>query len=168
VLVLGLAHDDGTIRADEVYPVGEACGQTTEQLRSCLRRLVAEDLFVRHGNGRTAVYIATEEGRATLDRGMQRLRLSYAQDRAGRGWDRRWHLAGFAVPESRRAARDGFRDTLIGMGGAAIQGGLYVSPHGWEDDVRREAKRLGMVEHLTLSSTADLEVGGMRDPRELV
>jgi phenylacetic acid degradation operon negative regulatory protein len=168
VLVLGMAHDDGTIRADEVYPVGEACGQTTEQLRSCLRRLVAEDLFVRQGNGRTAVYVATEEGRAALDRGMQRLRLSYAQDRAGRGWDRRWHLAGFAVPESRRAARDGFRDALVGMGGAAIQGGLYVSPHEWEDDVRREAKRLGMSEHLTLSSTADLEIGGMRDPRELV
>jgi phenylacetic acid degradation operon negative regulatory protein len=168
VLVLGMAHDDGTIRADEVYPVGEACGQTTEQLRSCLRRLVAEDLFTRDGGGRTAVYVPTEGGRTALDFGMQRLRLSYAQDRAGRGWDRKWHLAGFAVPESRRAARDGFRDALLGMGGAAIQGGLYVSPHAWEDDVRREAKRLGMVEHLTMSSAAELEVGGVRDPRELV
>lgn len=168
VLVLGMAHDDGTIRADEVYPVGEACGQTTEQLRSCLRRLVAEDLFTREGSGRTAVYVATEAGRAALDWGMQRLRLSYAQDRAGRGWDRKWHLAGFAVPESRRSARDDFRDILLGMGGAAIQGGLYVSPHAWEDDVRREAKRLGMVEHLTLSSAAELEVGGTRDPRDLV
>jgi phenylacetic acid degradation operon negative regulatory protein len=168
VLVLGMAHDDGTIRADEVYPVGEACGQTTEQLRSCLRRLVAEDLFTREGGGRTAVYVATEAGRSVLDFGMQRLRLSYAQDRAGRGWDRKWHLAGFAVPEARRAARDGFRDALLGMGGAAIQGGLYVSPHAWEDDVRREAKRLGMIEHLMLSSAADLEAGGVRDPRELV
>lgn len=168
VLVLGMAHEDGSIRADEVYPVGEACGQTTEQLRSCLRRLVAEDLFTREGSGRDAVYIATEAGRRALDFGMQRLRLSYAQDRAGRGWDRKWHLAGFAVPESRRAARDGFRDVLLGMGGAAIQGGLYVSPHAWEEDVRREAKRLGMVEHLTLSNAADLEVGGIRDPRDLV
>jgi phenylacetic acid degradation operon negative regulatory protein len=167
VLVLGLADEDGTIMADEVYTVGEACGQTAEQLRSCLRRLVAEGQFTREGNGRTAVYTPTEAGRVTLDRGMQRLRLSYAQDRAGRGWDRRWHLAGFAVPEARRAARDGFRDLLLGMGGAAIQGGLYVSPHAWEDDVRREAKRLGMVEHLLLASTAELEVSGVRDPREL-
>jgi len=167
VLVLGLAHDDGTIRADEVYAIGEACGQTAEQLRSCLRRLVAEDLFTREGSGRAAVYAPTEAGRHTLERSMQRLRLSYAQDRAGRGWDRRWHLAGFAVPEARRAARDGFRDLLLGMGGAAIQGGLYVSPHAWEDDVRREAKRLGMIEHLLLASTSELEVGGIRDPREL-
>lgn len=164
---MGMAHEDGTIRAEEVYPVGEACGQTTEQLRSCLRRLVAEDLFTREGSGRTAVYVPTEAGRSALDWGMQRLRLSYAQDRAGRGWDRKWHLAGFAVPESRRTARDGFRDVLLGMGGAPIQGGLYVSPHEWEDDVRREAKRLGMAEHLMLASAADLEVAVVRDPREL-
>lgn len=167
VLVLGLAHDDGSIRAHEVYEVGEACGQTPEQLRSCLRRLVAEELFTRQGTGRTAVYVPTETGRVSLDRGMQRLRLSYAQDRAGRGWDRRWHLVGFAVPEARRAARDGFRDVLIAMGGAPIQGGLYVSPHEWENDVRREAKRLGMVDHLLLASTSELEVNGVRDPREL-
>jgi phenylacetic acid degradation operon negative regulatory protein len=167
VLVLGMAHDDGSIRADEVYPVAEACGQTAEQVRSCLRRLVSEDLFTRQGSGRDAIYVATEAGQSTLTRGMQRMRLSYAQDRAGRGWDRQWHLVGFAVPEARRSTRDGFRDLLLGMGGAAIQGGLYVSPHGWEDDVRREAKRLGMIEHLTLASTAELDVNGVRDPREL-
>ena len=167
VLVLGMAHDDGTIRADEVYPVAEACGQTAEQVRSCLRRLVSEHLFTREGNGRDAIYVPTEAGRTVLDRSMQRLRLSYAQDRAGRGWDRHWHLVGFAVPEARRSIRDGFRDLLLGMGGAAIQGGLYVSPHPWEDDVRREAKRLGMTEHLTLASTPELEVAGVRDPREL-
>ena len=162
-----MAHDDGTILADEVYPVAEACGQTAEQVRSCLRRLVSEGLWVRDGSGREARYQPTEAGQDTLQRGMQRIRMSYAQDRAGRGWDRQWHLAGFAVPEARRAARDGFRDSLLSMGGASIQGGLYVSPHPWEDDVRREAKRLGMAEHLVVASTPELEVGGMRDPREL-
>lgn len=167
VLVMGMAHDDGTILADEVYPVAEACGQTAEQVRSCLRRLVSEGLWTRDGSGREARYLPTEAGQETLTRGMQRVRLSYAQDRAGRGWDRHWHLAGFAVPEARRAARDGFRDTLLSMGGASIQGGLYVSPHPWEDDVRREAKRLGMADHLVVAATAELEVGGMRDPRDL-
>ena len=167
VLVLGMAHDDGTIRAEEAYSVAEACGQTPEQVRSCLRRIVSEGLFTRQGAGRAAVYVATEAGQSTLTRNMQRLRLSYAQDRAGRGWDRRWHLAGFAVPESRRSVRDGFRDLLLGMGGAPVQGGLYVSPHAWEEDVRREAKRVGLVDHLMLATTAELEVNGVRDPREL-
>jgi phenylacetic acid degradation operon negative regulatory protein len=167
VLVFGMTHEDGTIRADELYPVAEACGQTPEQVRSCLRRLVSDGLFTRTGSGRHAVFTATEAGAAELCGHLQRTRLAYAQDAAGRGWDRRWRLAAFAVPESRRSARDGLRDRLLALGGAAIQGGLYVSPHPWEDDVRAEAKRLGLDEHLTLASTDELEVGGVRDPRQL-
>ena len=164
---MGMAHDDGTIRADELYPVAEACGQTPEQVRSCLRRLVAEGLFARRGSGREAVFEATDHGRATLGYSAERTRLAYAQDAAGRGWDRRWHLAGLAVPEARRAARDAARARLLELGGARLQGGLYVSPHGWEDDVRREIRRLGVSEHLLLVSTDELEVAGERDPREL-
>ncbi|MGZ4717942.1 MAG: hypothetical protein ACXWCB_14740, partial [Acidimicrobiales bacterium] len=44
VLVLGMAHHDGTIVADELYPVADACRLTGDQIRSCLRRLVAEGL----------------------------------------------------------------------------------------------------------------------------
>ena len=167
VLVFGMAHDDGTIHVDEVLPVAEACGQSAEQVRSCLRRLVREGLFTRAGSGREAIYAATESGASELAGGMQRTRRAYTQDAAGRGWDGRWRLAAFAVPEAQRAARDAFRDRLLALGGAAIQGGLYVSPHPWDDDVRREAKRLGVEAHLTLSSTDDLEVGGVRNGREL-
>jgi phenylacetic acid degradation operon negative regulatory protein len=136
-------------------------------VRSCLRRLVSDGLFTRTGSGRHAVYSATEQGAAEMGGHRQRTRLAYAQDAAGRGWDRRWRLAAFAVPEARRSARDGLRDRLLALGGAAIQGGLYVSPHPWEEDVRAEAKRLGLDQHLTLASTDELEVGGVRDPRQL-
>jgi phenylacetic acid degradation operon negative regulatory protein len=167
VLVLGMTHEDGTIRSRELYPVAEACGQSPEQVRSCLRRLVSEGLYTRAGTGRDAVYTATDAGATELGSRLQRIRLAYAQDAAGRGWDRRWRLAAFAVPEARRAARDGLRDRLLVLGAAAIQGGLYVAPHPWDDDVRQEAKRLGLEEHLTLASTDELEVGGVRDPRKL-
>ena len=167
VLVFGMAHDDGTIHVEEVLPVADACGQSPEQVRSCLRRLVSEGLFTRIGSGRDAMYKATERGSAELAGGLQRTRRAYTQDAAGRGWDGRWRLAAFAVPEAQRAARDAFRDRLLDLGGAAIQGGLYVSPHPWDDDVRREAAQLGVTAHLTLSSTDDLEVGGVRNAREL-
>ena len=167
VLVLGMAHDDGTIHVEEVLPVADACGQSPEQVRSCLRRLVSEGLFTRVGSGRDAVYEATERGSAELEGGVHRTRRAYTQDAAGRGWDGRWRLAAFAVPEAQRAARDAFRDRLLDLGGAPIQGGLYVSPHPWDDDVRREASQLGVAPHLTLSSTDDLDVGGVRNAREL-
>ena len=63
------------------------------------------------------------------------------------------------------------REFLAGasaLGGAAIQGGLYVSPHPWHKDVRDEASRLGITDALTFAVTDDLEVGGERDPRQIV
>jgi phenylacetic acid degradation operon negative regulatory protein len=167
VLVLGMAHEDGTILADELLPVAEACGQSTEQVRSCLRRLVQEGLFRREGRGRAARFLATEAGLKALGATMERHRLAYVQDHAGRGWDRKWRLVSFAIPESKRAARDAFRDRLLALGGAAIANALYVSPHRWEKDVAAEAERLGVKELVTQAATDDLDVGGITDPREL-
>jgi phenylacetic acid degradation operon negative regulatory protein len=167
VLVLGMAHEDGTVLASELMPVAEACGQSAEQVRSCLRRLVKEGLFTREGIGRSARFLATEQGMAALGTNLERHRLAYIQDHAGRGWDRRWRLVAFAVPEQRRAARDAFRDRLRLLGGAAIANGLYVSPHRWDKDVGDEADRLGLTDAVTQASTDDLSVGGVSDPREL-
>lgn len=167
VLVLGMAHHDGTILASELYPVAEACGQTADQVRSCLRRLVAEELFSRQGEGRDAVFAATDGGMRALRAPLERARLAYVQDAAGRGWDRRWRLVSFAIPERRRAARDAFRDQLLELGGAAIQHGLYLSPHRWLDDVRAGAERLEVTDHVGLITTDELEVAGTSDPREI-
>ncbi len=167
VLVLGMAHEDGTVVASELIPVAEACGQTPEQVRSCLRRLVREGLFTRDGTGREARFLATEEGMKALGTNLERQRLAYVQDHAGRGWDRRWRLVAFAVPERRRAARDAFRDRLLVLGGAAVTNGLYVSPHRWDKDVSSEADRLGLADVITQASTDDLNVGDVTDPREL-
>jgi len=160
-----MAHHDGTIVAAELHPVADACGLTADQVRSCLRRLVSEGLFTREGDGRDAIYRASEAGMRALGSSMERTRLAYAQDAAGRGWDRTWHLVAFAIPEAKRAARDGFRDHLLDLGGAAIQNGLYVSPHRWEKDVAAEAERLQVLDNVTLAATEELDVGGERDPR---
>lgn len=167
VLVLGMTHTDGTIVASEVYPVAEACGQSVEQVRSCLRRLVNEGLFDREGEGREARFRATPQGLRAMTASMERTRLAFVQDAAGRGWDRTWHLVAFAVPEAKRAARDAFRDHLLDLGGAAVQNGLYVSPHPWEKQVRAQAEDLGVLGHTTFATTDDLEVGGVSDPRDL-
>lgn len=162
-----MAHEDGTIHAAELYAVAEACGQTTDQVRSCLRRLVADGLFVRRGTGAAARFEATERGLRALGATLERTRLAYAQDAAGRGWDRKWRLVAFAIPEARRAARDALRDRLLALGGAPVQGGLYVSPHPWLKDVAAAAERLGVADLVTTATTDDLEVGGERDPKVL-
>ena len=164
---MGMVRDDATIVADDLYPVAEACGQTTEQVRSCLRRLVAEGLFTREGTGKATTYRATKAGLSQIGVDFERARLAYAQDAAGRGWDRHWHLVAFAIPERARASRDEFRDRLLQLGGAAVQSALYVSPHPWDKDVRAAAEELGIDDTVTIASTDDLDIGGERDPREI-
>src|SRR5512141_2790316 len=78
VLVLGMAHHNGTIVASELYLVAQACGQTADQVRSCLRRIVAEGLFTRTGEGRGAEFHATEAGMRSLGATLERTRLAYA------------------------------------------------------------------------------------------
>lgn len=162
-----MAHADGTVVGRELYSVIEPCGVTLDQMRSQMRRLVAEGLFTRDGEGREAVFRPTRSGLATMATYTHRHRLAYAQDAAGRGWDRRWRLVAFAIPEARRADRDAFRDRLLHLGAAAVQNGLYVSPHRWEDEVRDEIDRLGIGEYVTLAVTEELEIGGESDPRRI-
>src|SRR5260370_34102655 len=106
ILVFGMAHDDGTVLAAELFPVAEACGQSTEQVRSCLRRLVQEGLYEREGTGREARFRSTPAGLASLGLTVERTRRAYAQDAAGPGWERQGRLVPVADPESRRASRE--------------------------------------------------------------
>jgi phenylacetic acid degradation operon negative regulatory protein len=164
MLVFGVARHDGSIRAVDVFDVARACGRSDEQVRSCLRRLVAEGLFVRDDVGRRAVYRASDTGLRALARFGGRALRAHAQDAERDMWDGRWHLVAFAVPEARRAARDALRDRLGLLGGALVHNGLYVSAHPWDKDVLAVAGDLGVAGHVTLAVTADLVVGGDSDP----
>jgi len=167
MLVFGVAQHDGTIPAADVFAVAAACQRSTEQVRSCLRRLVGEGLFTRDGVGQRAVYRPTDEGLRTLAAFGSRAIRAHVQDTERDGWDGRWHLAAFAVPEARRPARDALRDHLGQLGGAAVHNGLYVSPHPWDKDVAAMADDLDVADHLTLAVTDDLTVGAESDPRRV-
>ncbi len=167
MLVFGVARHDGAIPAADVFDVAEACSRSAEQVRSCLRRLVGEGLFVRDGVGQRAVYRPTDDGLRALAGFGARALQAHAQDTERDTWDGRWHLVAFAVPEARRTARDALRDHLGLLGGAAVHNGLYVSPHPWDKDVLATAGELGVADHVTLAVTDDLVVGGEAEPTAL-
>ena len=167
MLVFGVARHDGSIPAADAFSVAKACDRSAEQVRSCLRRLVGEGLFARDGIGQRAVYHPTDDGLRALASFGARALQAHAQDTERETWDGHWHLVAFAVPESRRAARDALRDHLGMLGGAAVHNGLYVSPHPWEKDVAATAGELGVTEQVTLAVTHDLTVGGESEPAGL-
>lgn len=162
LLVLGMARQDGTIVVSEVVPVAEACGQTVGLVREELDAIVGDGLFVTDDGDR---YSPTDAGKAFMGSALERARLAYVQDAAGRGWDRRWHLVAVAPVDDEAVGT--FVRRLLTLGAGQIQNGLYVSPHRWEGEVAGEAERLGVSDAVTTAITDELEIGGERDPRTL-
>ncbi|MFJ2778504.1 PaaX family transcriptional regulator C-terminal domain-containing protein [Kitasatospora sp. NPDC087315] len=167
VLVEAMVRADGTVDCGELYAVAGLLGMTDQQVRLTINRLAADGRFVQEGRGRRAVLRATVETRRTIEPTAGYIALMYAQDRGEAPWDGIWHLAGFAVPEHARPARDALREAITGLGGAPVQNGLYVSPHAWEEPLRAEAAALGVLGNLTLLTSRDLHTGDADDPRAL-
>lgn len=167
MLVHALIREDGTVGADELYAVAGSLGMSDQQVRLCVKRLVAEGRFTHEGRGRKALLHATEETAHALAAHPEFLRHAFRQDAGLAPWDGVWHLAAFAVPESARTARDALRETLVHLGGAPLQGGLYVCANAWEPHVEDAAHRVGAHGVLTLLTTTDLRRGDVREPAEL-
>ncbi|WP_286213931.1 PaaX family transcriptional regulator C-terminal domain-containing protein [Mycolicibacterium mageritense] len=166
-LVESLLREDATVDAGELYDVANALGMNDQQVRLCIKRLVAEGQFIQDGRGRKAVLRATPEVRSTIEPDLDFVRHMYEQDRGRADWDGRWHVVALAIGESARPARDAMRDAVVRLGGAPIQGGLYVSPNRWEPYVHAAADRLGVADRVTTLTTTDLTVGGVTEPRAL-
>ncbi|MFI6415983.1 PaaX family transcriptional regulator C-terminal domain-containing protein [Streptomyces sp. NPDC050842] len=164
-LVHALVRADGTVDAGELYTVAGLLGMTDQQVRLCLKRLVAEGRFTHEGRGRKAVLRAVADATGAIAPDAAHVRLAYRQDHGLAPWDGVWHLFAFAVPESERAARDALRDTLLHLGAAPLQGGLYVCAHPIEPLVRARAEELGVAASLTCLTSTDLSVGGVAEPR---
>ncbi|MCX5196120.1 transcriptional regulator [Streptomyces sp. NBC_00249] len=166
LVVHALVREDGTVDGGELYEVAGALGMSDQQVRLCVKRLVAEGRFTQEGRGRRAVLRLTAPGAPPLPE-VEFVRHAYRQDRGLEPWDGVWHLFAFAVPESARAARDALRDTLTALGAAPVQGGLYATPNAIGPYVRARAAELGVTTGLTCLTSRDLAVGGADGPARL-
>ncbi|WP_405680795.1 transcriptional regulator [Streptomyces sp. NBC_00868] len=158
-LVFALVREDGTVDAGELYAVAEALGMTDQQVRLCLKRLVAEGRFTQEGRGRKARLHATADPTGAIAPDVDYVRHAYRQDQGLEPWDGTWHLFAFAIPETARQARDTLRDTLLHLGAAPLQGGLYVSANAIGDIVEAHARHLGVLASLTRLTSRDLRLG---------
>ncbi|MFK0011480.1 PaaX family transcriptional regulator C-terminal domain-containing protein [Streptomyces sp. NPDC091027] len=166
-LVHGLLREDGTVDGAELYAVAEALGMTDQQVRLCVKRLVADGRFTQEGRGRRSRLHAAPDAAGSLAPDVDYVRHAYRQDRGLAPWDGNWHLFAFAVPETDRRARDTFRDTLLHLGAAPLQGGLYVCANAIGPIVEAHADGLGVRPVLTRCTTRDLRVGEEDDPVRL-
>ncbi|OJF12674.1 PaaX family transcriptional regulator C-terminal domain-containing protein [Couchioplanes caeruleus] len=167
LLVHAMVREDGTVDADGLYTVAGALDMTDQQVRLCIKRLVAEGRFTHEGRGRKALLRTTADITGTIAPETGYVRYAYRQDRGDAPWDGTWHLIAFAIPESARAARDTLRDTILRLGAAAVQGGLYVTANPVAPRVEATARRLGVLDSVTFLTSRDLRIGDHRDPATL-
>ncbi|MEU5979667.1 PaaX family transcriptional regulator C-terminal domain-containing protein [Streptomyces sp. NPDC047315] len=167
LLVHALVREDGTVDAGELYAVAALMGMSDQQVRLCVRRLVDEGRFAQDGRGRKAVLRAVADPTGALAPDAAYVRHAYLQDAGRAPWDGTWHLYGFAVPESRRAARDALRDTLVHLGAAPVHGGLYACANDVGDLVEAHARHLGVLSGVTFLTSTDLRVGEVTEPLAL-
>ena len=158
-LVSAMIDREGRLEAGALYGAARSCGMSDQQVRLCLRRMVDGDVLeALGGRGRRATY-RLREGRATMPEA-EFLELAARQDAGEAPWDGLWRLAGFSIPERRRAQRDELRRRLAFLGGAQVHGGLYISPHPWEEILLAEFRRVGAEESLMLATSEDLRIVG--------
>ncbi|MCY9786690.1 transcriptional regulator [Nocardiopsis sp. EMB25] len=167
LLVHALVRGDGTVDAGELYAVAGLLGMTDQQVRLCVKRLVAEGRFTHEGRGRKALLRATPDATGAIDPDVDLVRHAYRQDHGLAPWNGTWYLFAFAVPESRRTARDALRDTLLHLGATPLQGGLYVCANPITPLVEIRAHELGVSSALTHLTSDDLRVGDLTDPTAL-
>ena len=170
LLVIGMADQDGVLMASTLFATGRACGLAEEQVRSCLRRMMGEELLDREGRGKRARYMFTERGWQELRLQRDRARWAFTQDAfagSSRSWDGLWRTIGFEVPERLRAQRDEFRALLGGLGSAVLQSGVYVTPRPVNDAVDEAATRLGLTEFVFRATVEEFSVRGITDPRKI-
>jgi phenylacetic acid degradation operon negative regulatory protein len=167
LLVHALVRADGTVDAGELYTVAGVLAMSDQQVRLCVKRLVAEGRFVQEGRGRRAVLRAVTDVTGSIAPDAGYVQHAYRQDRGLAPWDGSWHLFAFAIAETHRAARDTLRDTLLHLGAAPIQSGLYVTANPVEDLVAAQARHLGVPANVSMLTSTDLRVGDRTEPREL-
>jgi phenylacetic acid degradation operon negative regulatory protein len=167
VLLESMVRPDGSIDAAELYSVANALDMSDQQVRLGIRRAIADGQLVQEGRGRRAVLHASAAMSDVLKPDMEFVAFAYEQDRGLAPWDGQWHVAAFAIPETSRPARDAMRAGVVRLGGAPIQGGLYVSPNAWEPHVAKLSADFDVRQCLSSMTTTDLRVGELSSPGDI-
>ncbi|ADG73213.1 transcriptional regulator, PaaX family [Cellulomonas flavigena DSM 20109] len=111
--------------------------------RAALSRMVKHGLLVSARSGRHTFYAMTPRAQGIMRAGAERIVRFGVDD--GTGWDGRWSLVAFSVPEANRAAREALRTRLRWLGFAPLYDALWISPHPRHDEALAELGALGVT-----------------------
>ncbi|MBA2891435.1 PaaX family transcriptional regulator [Nonomuraea soli] len=113
------------VSSGSVIGVLAGLGVSEEATRSTLTRMTQRGLLERHRRGRQAYFGLTARSESVLEEGATRM---WRTSPVNRGWDGRWTLIGFSLPESWTQQRHDLRSRLMWGGFGPLQNGLWIAP----------------------------------------
>jgi len=131
-----------------------------QSVRSAVSRMCRAGLLkVRH-NGVRSYYSLTEEGLGLLEAGERRI-----FERKGEGWDGKWSVVVYFIPEGKREARDTLRQELTWMGYGPLSTATWISPHDLTREVEALVKKLKIEEYVQIFRAEHI---GLSDPKAII
>lgn len=73
-----------------------------------------------------------------------------------KSWDKKWRLVIFDFPQNKRREKDKFLLKLKESGFARVQSSAYITVHNVLDEVKKEAQRLKILDHINLMLVEDI------------
>jgi phenylacetic acid degradation operon negative regulatory protein len=124
-----------------------------------LSRLSGRGVLEQSSSGRRSFYRVTQAARERLDIGFEKIASFGAP---GPGWNGRWTVVAFSIPESDRALREVFRARLKWLGFASLYGALWVSPRGDIREIEAACHSFGVADFMVCHVDETTRLG--KDP----
>jgi len=138
-------------------------GVSDVSARAALSRMQKHGLLVSSRSGRNTAYVVSPRAVTVLLGGLQRFQ-EFGQD-AG-PWDGLWRLVALTTPENQRSLRDAVRGRLRWLGFAALNDGVWVSPHDRHDAALAALDELGISNATLLTARVAVTRAHTKDPRD--
>jgi phenylacetic acid degradation operon negative regulatory protein len=135
-------------------------GLSEQAIRSAVSRMCRSGLLKAKRNNRKSYYSLTDKGHNLLTEGAQRI-----FQRKKLGWDGKWNIVTYSIPERIRNARDNLRIELGWMGYGALSEATWISPHDMTKEVKKLVQRLDIVEYVQIFIA---QTQGNTDPKKIV
>ena len=161
-LILGL-FTDYWFRSDQPLPSAALVtllgdfGITPLSARAAIGRLARRGVLEASKQGRRTFYAMAPGAARALEQSQRRMMEFGTGDRS---WDGLWTTVVFSVPDEQRDLRQVLRRRLRFLGYAAVQDGVWMSPHADHEQTVELLESVGVGKATVLRSTVTYAVNG--------
>ncbi|WP_109690584.1 phenylacetic acid degradation operon negative regulatory protein PaaX [Tumebacillus permanentifrigoris] len=135
-------------------------GMTEQAVRAAISRMQRQGWLVSRKIGNRSYYSMSPRGQKRLDEAAKRI-----YPRQAEGWNQRWCMISYNIPEERRHLRDQFRKELSFLGFGLLTNSTWFSPNDLAEQVKELTETYAITQHVELFTAAHI---GWSEPQQLV